>query len=329
MQEKPPRYILFSIDTEPDAPQWRGYDYRNLTFENIEGIQALLARVEEYGIRPTFLVTCSMALQARLRSVLEPLVAWSRCEIGAHFHPGDTPPFANSPQSTNDNILKIPDGLLAEKFESLHATVTSVFGVPRSYRSGAWTIDSRIVNLLTKYGYGVDSSVTPGISWRALRRPSYVGAPRDAYYLDSKNPGHSGNSGVLELPVTIWSPSHLSGLGGELLAAVCSMPLESRRGILFSALKKYRPYRPLWLRPALSTLEEMVMVAEKSETDFIHIMCHSNELSLGTSPYSDTPEKLRSLMDKITRFFSYANRTGFVPLTLSEYERRYSQRSRV
>jgi uncharacterized membrane protein YbhN (UPF0104 family) len=321
MNEAPPRYLLFSIDTESDASDWKSCNHVNLTFKNCESLPVLIDIVKEFGVRPTFLITHAMAMQDRVVSLIEPMLKNGLCEVGAHFHPGDTPPFEKSDGVIRDNILEVPDGLLSAKFDELYSLLSSKFGPPRSFRSGAWTIDSRTISLLQHYGFIVDSSVTPHVSWRLIGRPSYVTAPQAAYYLDRLDPCKKGDSAILEVPVSIWSSKQPDGLWGEAFAAIFSMPLESRSGNVARLIKAIRPYKPMWVRPALFSASEMIYAARKlkNQVNYVHIMCHSNELAVGTSPYSKTPEQLERLWVRLRLFFSYAREQGYIPLTLSEY----------
>jgi uncharacterized protein (TIRG00374 family) len=321
MNEAAPRYLLFSIDTESDAPDWEGCNPENLTFKNCEGLPVLMDIVKEYGVRPTFLITHAMASQQQVVSFIEPMLKNDLCEVGAHFHPGDTPPFEKSDGAIRDNILDVPNGLLSAKFDEHYSLLSSKFGPPCSFRSGAWTIDSRTISLLQHYGFIVDSSVTPHVSWRLINRPSYVTAPATAYYLDRLDPCKKGDSAILEVPVSIWSPKQLDGLWGEAFAAIFSMPLESRSGNIVRLIKAIRPFKPLWVRPALFSASEMIYAARKlkKQVNYVHIMCHSNELAVGMSPYSKTPEQLERLWTRLRLFFSYAREQGYIPMTLSEY----------
>jgi uncharacterized protein (TIRG00374 family) len=321
METRAPHYLLFSIDAESDAPDWKGHDHEQLTFRNCEGLPHLSKFAADFGVRPTFLVSHAMAGQRALLENIGPLLKQNLCEVGSHFHPGDTPPFTDI--SGKDNILRFRTDVLEEKFKNLHEKIASLFGRPRSFRSGAWTIDRRIIQFLLDYGYTVDSSVTPSISWRLIGRPDYLTAPQSAYFLDYTDPSKSGDSPILEIPVTIWSPAKRDGPLGAFQGALFTMPMESRTGIIYQSINMVRAYRPLWLRPAFTPLDDMIYISENvfHETDYIHVMCHSNELTLGASPYSNTPEKLNVILTRLKLIFSYAREKGYIPLTLSEYAR--------
>jgi len=321
MSEIKSRYLLFSVDVEPDALHWKGHYRENQTCKNQEDLPLLIELVKKFGVKPTFFITHSMALERSIDRLMEPMLKNNFCEVGAHFHPGETPPFQKSKIKMLDNILSVPDELLNAKFERLFSVLTPRFGSPRSYRAGAWTIDSRTIALLERHGFTIDSSVTPQVSWRLINRPSYLRAPQSAYYLDPFDPCKRGFSKILEIPVSIWSPRQIRGVFGEIFAAVFSMPLESRSGYIVRCIKAMRPYKPLWLRPAIFSIGEMIETAEKilQTENYVHIMCHSNELSVGASPYSKTPEQRDVIVARLKQFFAYARQNGLIPMTLSEY----------
>ena len=142
MSEIKSRYLLFSVDVEPDALHWKGHYRENQTCKNQEDLPLLIELVKKFGVKPTFFITHSMALERSIDRLMEPMLKNNFCEVGAHFHPGETPPFQKSKIKMLDNILSVPDELLNAKFERLFSVLTPRFGSPRSYRAGAWTIDS-------------------------------------------------------------------------------------------------------------------------------------------------------------------------------------------
>ena len=61
--------------------------------KNAERLPALQALCDEYGVRPTYLVTHEMATRPESAPILRGLARSGRCEIGAHLHPWSSPPF--------------------------------------------------------------------------------------------------------------------------------------------------------------------------------------------------------------------------------------------
>ncbi|HKP97767.1 MAG TPA: hypothetical protein VJ385_18655 [Fibrobacteria bacterium] len=317
------KYLLFSVDTEPDDAHWRGLSKSSWTHENLRGLPGLIDRLRDLDLRATYLVSHSVAETGRLEDILGQDLAAGRCEVGAHFHPGDTPPFGKAGAKAGDNLLKVPDGLLEEKFGNLHATLARRFGKPESYRSGAWALDRRLIALLGKYGYKADSSVTPGVSWRVNGRPSYLTAPMRAYPLGAADPCIPGDTGILEVPVSIWSPRRWDGtLMGRLLGSVLTMPLGANKGPAARVVRRLRPGAPKWLRPAFKTLPEMEATAARLEADgagYLHVMCHSNELWPGTSPYCANRSDLDGIHARLEGIFRWALDRGYMPVTMERF----------
>jgi uncharacterized membrane protein YbhN (UPF0104 family) len=314
------RFLLFSVDTEPDN-MWHARQRHSFTHENIAGVLSSLPLFRRCGVKPTFFVSYSVAASDDATRLLIQACRALPCEIGTHFHPCDTPPFLEKNGAATDNILLVPNGLLKQKFEKLHSMITSRFGRPGSYRSGAWTIDSRVVRLLSGNEYRTDSSVTPGVSWRLIGRPSYLAAPRTGYFLDEKDMSARGFSGIFEVPVSIWPQKPGLAVLPPLFSSFLTMPLASHRHMPLRNVKALRALRPLWLRPAFKSLDEMVRISQHllEETGFLHVMCHSNELTVGTSPYVTTPQERQQFFQRLEAFFNHAIGLGCTPVTLSEY----------
>ena len=87
-----PPALLVGIDTEADD-QWSEKGRRDVRVENAARLPALQALFDEFGVRPTYLVTHEMATRPESAGVLRELAASGRCEIGAHLHPWTSPPF--------------------------------------------------------------------------------------------------------------------------------------------------------------------------------------------------------------------------------------------
>jgi uncharacterized membrane protein YbhN (UPF0104 family) len=319
------RWLLFSVDTEPDDPEWQGLKEGPWSHENLKGLPELQRRLAALDVKSTYLVTHSVAESGVLEKHLGADMASGRCEIGAHFHPGDTPPFPRrfSQDEDGDNVLKVPDGLLEEKFANLDATLTRRFGKASSHRAGAWAMDGRMTSLLERYGYGVDTSVTPGISWKRNGRADFLAAPMKAYRLGPGDPAVPGDGRVLEVPVSIWSHRRWAGtMAGSLFGDLLTMPLNARGSLPARIVRALRPRPPQWLRPAFAwdeCLPGMIRDFEAGGCDYLHVMCHSNELWPGASPYSRTRADLDLFYARMESMLGEAISLGYVPVTLSGY----------
>src|SRR5438874_717839 len=84
--------LVLTIDTEPDLPKRRQSTHS--TLRNIPELRTLQQRIPD--IRLTLLVTQSVLDDADSLRELKRLNDEFNCEIGAHLHPEDTPPFVSA-----------------------------------------------------------------------------------------------------------------------------------------------------------------------------------------------------------------------------------------
>ena len=249
--------LVVTVDTEPDLPKRRSPSPGTLS--NIPALLALQERIPE--VRLTLLVTYSVATDPDSLRVLERLRRDYDCEIGAHLHPEETPPFVRGmPDDTS--LMRLPFEARAEKLRTLTAAISANFPAPRSYRAGRWKLSPEDLGLLAEHGYVVDSTVTPYVSWKVEHGPDFVDAPDRPY--------PAADGGLWEVPVTI-------GLNrGERLARVgltrrllqlylqlCSLELLGLPAPAKAAWDFARPVRPVWLRPTYSSAGAMVGLAER------------------------------------------------------------------
>ena len=169
--------LLAGIDTEGDN-QWDPEARRYQRFENIYALPHLHALFTRHGVRPTYLVTYPVARDLRSADVLRALYGGRDCEIGAHHHAWETPPF------TPEDVVRHPyaSSLPREQFEQQLAQLTSAIGAavgqkPVSYRSGRFGFSADHVSALERAGYRVESSVAPLFFERHKSGPDFADAP--------------------------------------------------------------------------------------------------------------------------------------------------------
>jgi hypothetical protein len=312
--------FILSVDTEPDHGVWQGLSTNSPAFGSLEGLRRLGDTARPFDLRPTLLVTYSVAAHDAFEKLLEETGLAKRCEIGTHLHPCDTPPFGPWDKASRDNLMRVPDSVLEEKFSRLHEEVARRFGEPRSFRGGSWALDGRLIRLLRDRRYAVDSTVTPGISWLVNGRPSYTQAPHFAYYLDSEDPGKPGDSEILEIPVSIRAQKGLPPwLGAGKLESLASAPMSSGRTPLMALWRKLRPSAPVWLRPAFTSLQALrEAMADLSGAGYLHAMCHGSEFWSESPPYASNAAECDAFFARLEGACRVAREKGYQPATLSE-----------
>ena len=274
------RYFTVTIDTEIDNPRGRAeFPY---SLENIKAIPRLQDLFKKYGVKPTYLITYPVATDGESINILKK-AAEEGAEIGAHLHPWTCPPFKSDDERRRQDYPHNSD-LEKEKLIHLTSAIEKSFGKkPVSYRAGRYGIDDDSINTLKGLGYMVDSSVTPTMNW------SDDGGP-DFSHIISANP-YNWN-GILEVPITILIKKG-PGFYRKLPPAVKAV------------LGKLGLAKTVWMRPSVSSLSDMKWLSNASNSRVMNMMFHSNELIIGTSPYTKTQKKAEEFWKKMDGILDY------------------------
>jgi hypothetical protein len=315
-------HLLVGIDTEGDN-QWDAAARANQRFENIYALDALHARFERRGVRPTYVITHPVATDARSAEVLRRLLARGNCEIGAHHHAWETPPCTAEDVQRHAYASTLPRQQFAAQLASLTSAIDAAVGVrPISYRSGRFGFSSDHVAALESEGYLVESSIAPLFYEAHKGGPEFVEAPLRPYFLAYDSATRPGTSNLLEVPVS-------AGLNRRLPKALqyawarAPKPYTTKR-----VLKKLGLVRLRWLRPSYSSLEDMIALARelaRSGEPVLNLLFHSSEAIVGGSPYNRTAGELDAFFDRLDRFLAYATtELGATPATLAEFRAGYA-----
>jgi hypothetical protein len=114
--------LVVTIDTEPDLPHRRRPSAG--TLRNVPALLELQRRMPD--VRLTLLVTHSVVSDPDSLRVLERLARDSACEIGAHLHPEETPPFVRGfPDDTSHP--RVPPEVRADKLRTLTRAISAHF----------------------------------------------------------------------------------------------------------------------------------------------------------------------------------------------------------
>lgn len=320
------RFVL-TVDTEADN-QWDAAAPQ--TVENLSAVPRLQRLCDEHGFPPTWLCTYEVVTSPAFERTLGPAADAGRSEVGAHLHPWSTPPFDagwDGGGAARPYPHELPRALLADKLEALTAAVTARTGrAPTSYRAGRWGFSEPQIPILTALGYEVDCSVTPGVSWRydtGLRAggPDFVGAGVEPYELAARDVRRPGDSGLLEVPVTILHTSRPMRLFAGLRRAYA----RRRRSLPWRAADRLFRVAPQWLRPfPHMTAERLIAVCDLGRRlglPVLEMMFHSSELLPGAAPGSRTPEAVEDLFGRLSRVLGHLAATGVRGCTLTQFAR--------
>jgi|tagenome__1003787_1003787.scaffolds.fasta_scaffold20972949_3 peptidoglycan/xylan/chitin deacetylase (PgdA/CDA1 family) len=315
-------HLLVGIDTEGDN-QWDAAARARQRFENIYALPKLHALFARHGVRPTYVITHPVATDPRSAEVLRALRAEGDCEIGAHHHVWETPPFSDADVRRHDYAANLPLAQFEAQLDALTDAIHAAVGVrPVSYRSGRFGFSAAHVSALERCGYQVESSVAPLFYEAHKGGPDFVEAPLRPYYLAYDSATTPGTSRVLEIPVSAALNRRLPKRV-QYLYARAPRPYTTKR-----VLRKLGVARIRWLRPSYSSFEDMSSLARDLARDgqpVLNLLFHSSEAILGGSPYNRTNEELAAFCGRLERFFAFARQElRVVPATFDEFRRAYA-----
>jgi polysaccharide deacetylase len=308
--------ILMGVDTEADD-QWSRAGRDRQEVKNAERLPALQALCDEYGVRPTYLVTHEMATRPESAPILKGLARSGRCEIGAHLHPWSSPPFRPEDMAAHTYPHNLPPPLLEKQLIELTDTIQQAIGAsPTTYRAGRNGFDGGTLPILERLGYTVDTSVDPLFNERRKGGMVFAGAPVTPYHPSYDDVRRPGTSKILEVPITAATDPPLPKL---LEQAYASLPAIPYRGAL-----QRLGIRPVWLRPSYTSRERMIAFASRLHArgaPCFNIIFHSSELIPGGSPYTPDAASVERFFADLRALLQHLAGLGAVGRTCAEFAR--------
>jgi hypothetical protein len=314
-------HLLVGIDTEGDN-QWDAAARATQRFENIYALPILHDLFARHGVRPTYVITYPVATDPRSGDVLRALIERGDCEVGAHHHVWETPPFTHADVARHGYASGLPLAQFEEQLATLTDAITKAVGSPPvSYRSGRFGFSAAHVSALERHGYLVESSVAPLFYESHKGGPEFVEAPLTPYFLAYDCATQPGTSNLLEVPVSAglnrWLPKRV-----QYVYARAPRPYTTKRLLRVSGLLRMR-----WLRPSYSSLDDMKALARtlaRAGEPVLNLLFHSSEAIVGGSPYNRTEAELVSFCERLESFLSFARQElGAQPVTFAEFRMRY------
>src|SRR5258708_235975 len=267
-------FLLVGIDTEGDN-QWDAAARARQRFENIYALPRLHALFARHGVRPTYVITYPVATDPASAQVLRELKRGGDCEIGAHHHVWETPPFAEQDVRRHDYAANLPLRQFERQLAALTEAIASAVGErPISYRSGRFGFSAAHVAALETLGYEVESSVAPLFYEAHKQGPDFVDAPLTPYFLAYDSATRPGASRVLEIPVSAALNRRVPRPLQHLYARA-PLNYTTRR-----VLRKLGIAHVRWLRPSSSSLDDMIALARQlaaSREPVLNLLFHSSE----------------------------------------------------
>jgi hypothetical protein len=314
-----PRGLVITIDTEED--QWNPADNGGVSVENIRRIPQLQALFDRLGAIPTYPTTYQVAFNDLSSRVLKEIRIDGRCEIGAHCHPWNTPPFEESRENHSTMVCNLSFDLQYRKLSNIPEMIIDRFeSNPTCFRAGRWGFGSSIAEIIEKLGFRVDSSITPHCSWKEYQGPDFSAALPIAYRFtagDILSPDPEGN--LMEIPPTIGFLQKNCRRCASIRKIIMKGSLSSCH--LLGLLDRLGILNLRWLSPELSNAREMIVLAKQFMANYqqplLNLTFHSSSLLPGRNMFVRNKRDLSIFLEKLERFLVFASENDFTFFSLS------------
>lgn len=307
--------FLVTIDTEED--NWANY-HSPPVLSNLEKLKNLQILFDRYNVKPTYLVTYSVATDSDSVAMLRKIMEDGRCEIGAHVHPWNTPPFEEERSDRNSMLCNLGKDLQYRKMESLHEMIHKNFSTEaKSFRSGRWGFSPSVAESLQRLGYNVDTSVSPYMNWDKYHGPDFTDRSPGAHFIfkGDENP----DSYLLEVPATIGFLQSNFELRNAWFQRISGSMLKRFR--LLGLLDKFRILNKVMLSPEMAGGGEMIALAESVKREgygFLNMFFHSATLVAGLTPFTKTKDDEKTFLMRIEAFLEYVSGNNIRSIKLCE-----------
>ena len=301
------KIFLITIDTEADN-QWD--NSHKCSTENTKYLPRFQELAEKYELKPTWLTTYELANDNEFVKYFKKKQNDGLCEIGMHLHAWNTPPEyeLNAKTKERSYLIEYPSEIMDKKIKNIDELLTNKFDIkPISHRAGRWAMNDKYYELLEKYGYKIDCSITPHIDWSKSFGETGIGGSN---YSNSLEQISSINGKIIEIPMTIRKIRCFD------LKRITNLKRLIREIQFFIIGKKQ------WIRPdnsfSFKGIKKVIDICNKNN-DYIMFMIHSSELMPGGSPNFKNEDDIEKLYGIIEEIFRYVKELGYAGKTLREY----------
>lgn len=303
------KHFIITIDTEGDN-LWKWKPGQEITTKNVQYLARFQELCSQYGFKPVWLSNWEMISDPLFVEFINRNVETGNCELGMHLHAWNNPPFYELPRDEHSGapyLIEYPREIMEAKIAAITEKMKEQFGyVPVSHRAGRWAMNDTYFELLYQYGYRIDCSYTPGISWRdslgqtpGFAGPDYRKASRDIQKY----------KGIVEVPVTVEYTHRMFLDKNKSWKSNVKTALFGMAG------------QNIWLRPGRDNMKDMLWMIEKNRSgdgDYLMFMLHSSELMPGGSPTFKDAEAVEVLYGKLQVLFDVI-KDSYEGCTLEEY----------
>lgn len=311
--------LVVTVDVEED--QWGIVAPGSATVHNVGRLPILQNLFNGFGIIPTYFLTYPVVSDPHVVTFLRDIMEKGGCEIGAHCHPWNSPPFEESLTKRNSMLCNLSPTLQFDKLRRLHEAIETKFEMnPIAFRSGRWGFDAEVARNIFRLGYRIDTSVTPYTSWAQESGPDFSNVSPHTYALTQESLHDGNTTGTLtEIPVTI---GYLHGEFQACATLVHRLRVGPfRRLRLGGLLSRLDVLRKVWLSPEMETPARMIQLVRQMRSqgyEILNLVFHSSALMAGCGPFVRTARDEQFFLKRLVTFLQWAREEGVVFLPLSD-----------
>ena len=313
------RKFIITIDTEED--NWGCFNDSFYTTKNIERVPYLQDIFDEFNVKPTYLVTYPVATDENSIKILKRISDDARCELGAHCHPWNTPPFEEEKNAKNSMLCNLSAELQLKKLKTLHMPIKNNLEIePISFRAGRFGFNMEVAKNIFKLGYKIDTSVTPFVDWSSYHGPDFSDMGWRPFEFPIGDIFHnSKDRQLLEVPTTI----DYILRGFNLVKNLYRIPaLKSFNSLKWKRfLARLKLMEKIWLSPEMSTpTMELNLIKNlmMKGCQVFNMTFHSPSLLSGLSPFVKDKSDEKKFFANIRIILRFLQDKGFASIKLSD-----------
>jgi len=281
-------YFIVTVDTE-EAFEW-GKDFRtNYIREEVSYIKELLKFQEvcdKYRIKPTYLVDYPILANKVSFAILKQLKKMN-CELGTHLHTWCNPPFKEKISTKSTFAENLPPKLVEEKIKILTKKFKQTLHLtPRTFKSGRYSINKEMIDILIKQCYKVDTSVIPFTNHVSSGGSNKIFTEYSPYYIKKE---------LLEIPIAV-------GFNFN------NFDFCNKKSLLINFLKRINVIKLIRLSPEYSSVKDMKKICDiyiKKKVPVLHFQLHSSDFKIGATPYVKNKKELVKFYNMTEQIFDY------------------------
>lgn len=308
--------FFITIDTEGDN-QWSPDN--SITTHNLREVPKFQELVESFDFVSTYFCNYEAMCDETFAICLSEWLKTGSAELGMHIHSWTSPPFHNKrPLNYQSFLIEESKDMMRKKVRLHKDLAESTFNRRVvAHRAGRWALNSLYAQILIEEGIYIDSSITPGVNWKAINSQY---AKNEIDYSNFKNSlyifrDHSlftlgenalSRNDLLEMPMSIWQRY-------EKKYELKKIPR--------SVLNRLYPDL-LWVRLMPGNKKRVIQAMTelvKNGAPYVMFMLHSSELLESANPYFKNKKEVERFFQDIKEVFHHASLLGLNGSTLEAY----------